>query len=93
MKNNLLGLSSKEEDKKMFIRMKKEEVQDKAKEFLGRMEKLDRQKALREYLNQQLKEKSDIKNIEKVKNDYFHKQVINDKTDFENNQIQKKVSK
>ena len=73
--------------------MKKEEEQDKAKEFLNRMEKLDRQKALREYLNYQLKEKKEIKDMEKIKNDYFHKQVIEDKNDYDTYEKQKKVSK
>lgn len=72
-------MSVNEEDKQLYNKMKEEEERDKAKQYLDKIDKLNKQKALREYLNQQLKEKQEIKDMEKVKNSYFHSQVINDK--------------
>ena len=65
--NNIYGLTVAQEDTQMLKRMKKEEAQDKATQIQKKMDKLQQQKELRDYLNFQLKEKQDRQSMEKAK--------------------------
>ena len=65
--NNIYGLTVAQEDTQMLKRMKQEEAQDKAKKIQKKMDKLQQQKELRDYLNFQLKEKQDRQSMEKAK--------------------------
>lgn len=90
---NIYGLSVQEEDRQMFTRMKNDEARDKAQVFATRVEKLEQQKALREYLDKQIMEKQGRKDIEKFKNDYFYQQISKDKSDFDSSETSKKHEK
>ena len=52
---NIYGLTAPEEERHMYNRMKKEEAKDKADKYLNKVEKLQKQKELREYLTKLLK--------------------------------------
>ena len=80
---NIYGFSVQEEEKFIFNKMKEEEAQDKTKLISKGINKKEKQKELREFLDLQLKEKEKSKVVEKVGNEFFHNQVINDKNDFD----------
>lgn len=90
---NIYGLSRQEEEAHMLNKMKKEQSMDVANKYLSKVDKLQRQKELREYLNQQLDEKHKREELDHVKERYFDTQVLEDDKKYQQSEQQKQREK